>query len=95
MQECICHFSKWQIHPFMSKGTIYLSVCYPLNSQFISLEFFTHFKLCLADWIHNFKWLKIIQIWQNEGFQICFQSFIFNIFKRWYVMWKYRMLKTV
>ena len=23
--------------------------------------------LCLADAIHNFKWVKIIQIWQNEG----------------------------
>ena len=26
----------------------------------------TRFKLCLADAIHNFKWVKIIQIWQNE-----------------------------
>ena len=28
--------------------------------------------LCLADAIHNFKWEKIIQIWQNRGqkFQI-------------------------
>ena len=24
-------------------------------------------KLCLADAIHNFKWVKIIQISQNEG----------------------------
>ena len=23
--------------------------------------------LCLADAIHNFKWLKIMQIWQNGG----------------------------
>ena len=31
-----------------------------------------HLKLCLADAIHNFKWVKIIQIWQNESqlFQI-------------------------
>ena len=28
---------------------------------------FTHLKLCLADAIHNFKWVKIIQIWQNGG----------------------------
>ena len=21
MKECICHFTKWQIHPFISKGT--------------------------------------------------------------------------
>ena len=27
---------------------------------------FTHLKLCLADAIHNFKWPKIIQIWQME-----------------------------
>ena len=23
-------------------------------------------KLCLADAINNFKWVKIMQIWQNE-----------------------------
>ena len=28
---------------------------------------FTHLKLCLADAIHNLKWVKIIQIWQNGG----------------------------
>ena len=22
MKECICHFVKWQIHPFISKGTV-------------------------------------------------------------------------
>ena len=22
MKGCICHFTKWQIHPFISKGTI-------------------------------------------------------------------------
>ena len=27
---------------------------------------FTHLKLCFADAIHNFKWLKIIQIWIIE-----------------------------
>ena len=28
---------------------------------------FTHLKLCLAGAIHNFKWVKIIRIWQNES----------------------------
>ena len=28
---------------------------------------FTHLKMCLADAIHNFKWVKIIQIWQYRG----------------------------
>ena len=23
MKGCICHFVKWQIHPFISKGTMY------------------------------------------------------------------------
>ena len=23
MKGCICHFTKWQIHPFMSRGTTY------------------------------------------------------------------------
>ena len=27
----------------------------------------THLNLCLADAIHNFKWVKIIQISQNAG----------------------------
>ena len=33
---------------------------------------FTHLKLCLADAIHNFKWVKIKHIWQMEinSFQI-------------------------
>ena len=31
------------------------------------MEIFTNLKLCLADAIHNFKWVKIIQISQNEG----------------------------
>ena len=48
-------------------------------------------KLCLADAIHNFKWLKIIQIWQNGGLNIANLAdychfFIFNRFKSWYVM---------
>ena len=42
--------------------------------------------LCLADTIHNFKCVKIIQIWQN-GCQLFLSScwlmsrFIFNMFK--------------
>ena len=32
-----------------------------------SIWIFTHLKLCLAHAIHNFRWVKIIQIWQNEG----------------------------
>ena len=40
-----------------------LLTLYPPN---YSLWIFTHLKLCLADAIHNFKWVKIIQIWQNE-----------------------------
>ena len=31
------------------------------------IENFTHLKSCPADAIHNFKWVKIIQIWQNWG----------------------------
>ena len=32
-----------------------------------SIWIFTHLKLFLADAIHNIKWMKIIQIWQNGG----------------------------
>ena len=45
---------------------------------------FTHLKLCLADAIHNSKWVKIIQIWQNGGvhFQILLIDDMFYI---WHV----------
>ena len=39
---------------------------YPLTAKLFNL-IFTRLKLCLADAIHNFKWVKIIQIWQNGG----------------------------
>ena len=56
----------------------------------IQIWIFTHLKLCLADAIHNFKWVKIIQIWQNEGQLLevnwLMSHFIFNVFKRWYLM---------
>ena len=32
-----------------------------------SIWIFIHLMLCLADAIHNFKWVKIIPIWQNGG----------------------------
>ena len=47
---------------------------WPFNRQIVQFEFSPtwscvsrHLKLCLADAIHNFKWVKIIQIWQNGG----------------------------
>ena len=42
-------------------------VCLTLWPPNYSIWIFTHLKLCLADAIHNFKWVKIIQIWQNVG----------------------------
>ena len=36
-----------------------------LNANFVVL-IFTHLKLCLATAIHNFKWVKIIDIWQMK-----------------------------
>ena len=38
----------------------------PLTAKWFNL-IFTHLKLCLADAIQNFKWVKIIQIWLNGG----------------------------
>ena len=38
----------------------------PLTVNY-SIWIFTHLKLCLADAIHNFKGVNIIQIWQNGG----------------------------
>ena len=38
-----------------------------LQAPNYSIWIFTHLKLYFADAIHNFKWVKIIQIWQNGG----------------------------
>ena len=35
MKGCICHFTKWQIHPFMSKGTI----CEQMTNVKVMLRF--------------------------------------------------------
>ena len=40
--------------------------------------------MCLADAIHNFKLVKIIQIWQNGGQR--FSRFIRNVFNSRYLM---------
>ena len=34
----------------------------PLALKELNITAYTHLKLCLADAIHNFKWVKIIQI---------------------------------
>ena len=39
-------------------------------------------KLCLADTIHNVKWVKSIQIWQTVfKYSWVMSYFIFNMFK--------------
>ena len=44
-----------------------IDVMKSFNRQNYSIWIFTHLKLCLADAIANFKWVKIIQILQNGG----------------------------
>ena len=39
----------------------------PLWPPNYSIWIFTHLTLCLADAIHNVKWVKIIQMWQIGG----------------------------
>ena len=55
---------------WISDICIIIIICFTFNALiFIPLtaKLFTHLKLCLADAIHNFKWLKIIQILQSGG----------------------------
>ena len=42
----------------------------PVAVYSYSIWIFTHLKLCLADAIHNCKWVKIIQIWSNGECQL-------------------------
>ena len=39
----------------------------PLTAKLFNLNYHPLEIVCLADAIHNFKWVKIIQIWQNGG----------------------------
>ena len=54
---------------YMYAGTklVYILIYVYFKSLHFVIWIFTRLKLCLADAIHNFKWVKIIQIWQNEG----------------------------
>ena len=53
MKVCICHFVKWQIHPFISKGTNYVVTA---NTTML------HTDANLPCWchlfyrLHHFKW---------------------------------------
>ena len=62
----------------------------PLQQSSYLIEIFTHLKLCLADAIHNFKWVKIILIWQKRLIILksclLMSRFVFNMFNRWYLM---------
>ena len=58
-----------------------------------SIGIFTHLKLGLDDAIHNFKWVKIIQIRQNECqrfWNIADWCHIYHMFKSIYHMLKSR-----
>ena len=54
-------FSRMYYDALMHREVLTL---YPPN---YSIAIFTHLKLCLADAIHNFKWVTIMQIWQNRS----------------------------
>ena len=68
--------------------TFWIRASLTLQPPNYSFWIFTHLKLCLADAIHNFKWVKIIPIRQTH-FKSCWLMmlhFIINIFKMWYLM---------
>ena len=43
------------------------SACLTFESPRYLIGIFTHLKMCLADAIHNFKWVKIIQMWLDRA----------------------------
>ena len=34
MKGCICHFAKWQIHSFISKGTIFVNFTFFVSDRY-------------------------------------------------------------
>ena len=61
---CVTHFVHFTDEPRQNEYLNLILTFWPPN---YSIWIFTHLKLCLADAIHNFKWVKNIQIWQNGG----------------------------
>ena len=61
------HLKRAVILDYARNAITRAAVFNDLNYSNYSIWIFTHLKLCLADAIHNFKWVKIIQIWQNGG----------------------------
>ena len=55
----------------------------PITAKLFNLNFH-HLKLCLADAIHNFKWVKKNQIWQNGGQ-------LFSNFAGWCLIYLYHI----
>ena len=53
---------KLNLFPVMQNDASMYSGSLTLQPPDYSIWIFTHLKLCLADAIHNFKWVKIIQI---------------------------------
>ena len=60
-------FSTWRLLIAISTPRKNVQNFLTLEPPNYSIWIFTHLKLCLADAIHNFKWVKIIQIWQNRS----------------------------
>ena len=61
--------SPWKRTSYAVLATVWswwMNPIYRIKPNYF-LRIFTHLKLCLADAIHNFRWVKIIQIWQMGG----------------------------
>ena len=63
-----CEYTLLQIEAHSLLFVInYMGLPFFIQPPNYSIWILTHLKLCLADAIHNFKWVKIIHIWQNGG----------------------------
>ena len=88
----ISALSKWLLWPMGSFRVGVYRIFIYINSTaklFNLIGLFTHLKLCLADVIHNFKWVKIIQIWQNGCQRFwnivdwCHTFYLQHLFSKW------------
>ena len=55
MKGCICHFLKWQIHPFISKGTKNLFLVGTPSARDWSLKLDNEWTF----WLHESSWVTI------------------------------------
>ena len=77
MKGCICHFTKWQIHPFISKGRGgYTKKHSEAHCQVIKYCYYNLFRDCIAFYQSAREQSSVITRWQIPGIMTIEQNYL-------------------